>query len=93
MANITVNKKNPKKTGNAAGRNDKTVLTCIEIAERSRGELEEEWELDARGKLHKIVLESINKKMDLDDKESYLVIRAYANTAKRSNKKTDEGRE
>lgn len=89
MANITVNKKNPIKTGNAAGKNDKTVLTCIEIAERTRGELEEEWELDARGKLHKIVLESVNKKLDLNDKESYVVIRAYANSVKNNNRKTN----
>lgn len=89
MANITVNKNNPIKTGRAAGKNDKTILTCIEIAERARGEQGKEWGLDARGKLHKIVLESVNEKMDLNNKESYVVIKAYNNTVKRNNTKTD----
>lgn len=92
MANITVNKENPIKTGKAAGKNDKTILTCIEIAEIARVKAESEWKLDARGKLHKIVLESVNEKMDLDDKESYMVIKAYNNTVKRNNTKTDSER-
>lgn len=75
MVNSTVN---GKKIGNAAGQNDNAKITACEIIQKSKDELQEEWTLDAKGILHKKVMESLNQKMDLNDKESYMVIRAYA---------------
>mgnify|MGYP006958738730 FL=1 len=74
MANSTVN---GKKIGDGAGLNDNVKITACEIIQRAKDELQEEWTLDAKGILHKKVMESLNKKMDLDDKDSYMVIRAY----------------
>ena len=75
MANSTVN---GKKIGNGAGLNDNVKITACEIIQKSKDELQEEWTLDAKGILHKKVMESLNKNMNLSDKESYMVIRAYA---------------
>ena len=74
MAKSTVN---GKKIGDGAGLDDNVKITACEIIQKSKDELQEEWTLDAKGILHKKVMESLNKKMNLDDKESYMVIRAY----------------
>ena len=67
MVNSTVN---GKKIGKPAGQNDNAKITACEIIQKARNELQEEWTLDAKGILHKRVMESLNKKMNLDDKES-----------------------
>ena len=87
MVNSTVN---GKKIGTAAGQEDNAIITACEIIQKSKDELQEEWTLDAKGILHKKVMESINKKMDLNDKESYMVIRAYAEG---NPKKSDKNKE
>ena len=74
MANSTVN---GKRIGDGAGQKDNVKITACEIIQRARDELQEEWELEAKGILHKKVMESLNQKMNLNDKESYMVIRAY----------------
>jgi hypothetical protein len=78
MVNSTVN---GKKIGKPAGQNDNAKITACEIIQKARNELQEEWTLDAKGILHKRVMESLNKKMNLDDKESY---------PKKQKAKTDE---
>ena len=76
MAKSTVN---GKKIGDGAGIDDKNVkIAACEIIQRAKDELQEEWTLDAKGILHKKVLESLNNKMNLTDKEGYIVLRAYA---------------
>jgi len=76
MAKSTVN---GKKIGDGAGLDDNNVkIAACEIIQRAKDELQEEWTLDAKGILHKKVMESLNKSMDLNDKASYMVIRAYA---------------
>ncbi len=88
MVNSTVN---GKKIGKPAGQNDNAKITACEIIQKARNELQEEWTLDAKGILHKRVMESLNKKMNLDDKESYMVIKAYAGgNPKKQKAKTDE---
>ena len=70
---------NGKKIGDGAGLDDnRTKIAACEIIQKVKAELEEEWALDAKGILHKKVMESLNKKLNLNDKESYMVIRAYA---------------
>ena len=92
MANSTVN---GKKIGDGAGLNDNVKITACEIIQRAKDELQEEWTLDAKGILHKKVMESLNKKMDLDDKDSYMVIRAYVegNPKKAKPKKAKSNKE
>ena len=83
MVNNTVN---GKKTGIAAGIDDTdTVLTCIDFkqkVQKNKNELNEEWELEAKGKLHRAVMESLKSKMNLSEQENYIKIRAYVNTIK-----------
>ena len=95
MVNSTVN---GKKIGKPAGQNDNAKITACEIIQKARNELQEEWTLDAKGILHKRVMESLNKKMNLDDKESSKVAlienlqrKAYAGgNPKKQKAKTDE---
>lgn len=77
MADDTVNKKN-KKTGKAAGKEDKdAMLTCISMANQIRDEIEEEWELEAIGILKTSIMES------LKDKGDYVVLKAYVTESKK----------
>lgn len=82
MAKSTVN----KKIGKAAGINDiNTVLNCIDFRQKvqeQKKEINEEWELENKGKLHKSVMESLQPKLGISEQENYMTIKAYANTIK-----------
>ncbi len=88
MVNSTVN---GKRIGKPASQNDDVKITACEIIQKSKGELQGEWTLDAKEVLNKKVVGSLNKKTNLADKENYMVIKAYAGgNPKKEKAKTDE---
>ena len=65
---------NGKKIGKSAGKDDNTLLTVIDVAEKKKeiektskkifAELENEWDLEAKGKTHRSVMQALHKKED-----------------------------
>ena len=73
MGNHTVNKSDSKKIGKAAQIGDETILTCMSVFERLKEETIKDWELEAKGKAHIVVLQNLKGQ----DKTLYSVFKAY----------------
>lgn len=86
MENSPEKDKGKKKPWHGAGEHDTdSVLTCINVANSIKKEMEEEWELEGIGILKSSIMQS------LQDKGEYVMIKAYVNEEKRrlSNKVKD----
>ena len=70
MANDTVD----KKIGKAAGPNDKTIIAAIDIIQKERDAMQEEWELEGTEIAKASIMENL--------KDDYIVLKAYVNKAK-----------
>ena len=82
MVNNTVN---GKKIGNAAGKDDSSLVTGIDVievkrkvektAENAFAELENDWDLEAKGKIHRKIIQK------LQNKDDYLVFKVKDHVA------------
>ena len=86
MANGTV-----KKIGKAAGQKDvDTEIRVLEVVQQVRGKSDAEWNLEAKGKLHKSVMENLVNQKGVEDKGNYLSIKAYNNEKTKSKNSKDK---
>lgn len=78
MENSLKKDKGKKKPWRGAGEHDTdSVLTCIDVANSKKKEMEEEWELEGIGILKSSIMQSLQNKGD------YVIIKAYVNEQKK----------
>ena len=70
--------------GKGAQIRDNTILTCMDVFEKIKEETEKDWELEAKGRVHRSVLEHLR-----DNDKNYSVFKAYPG----GNPKKSKGKE